>query len=245
MAGLERTPALPEATAVGALTARSGSCPLPIVRLFATLCGPIPVEVETGQILRRSLLPPLHPEPGEFSHGLQGTDPSHDTPDTGVRSATVDQRAEAIHRGMARLLPDSEPRSVDPSKIAFVSLAAVANRAKPLQRTMPSWHIEVQCGAGGRLAHGPLANVRTSVGPTGAAQQLFRLARSPLNLCARPSLTRSNRRGTDPYARWWEGRCREASPYPDPAQIPVIAEGSRRQPVSPARSTSQMARETS
>jgi len=87
-------------------------------------------------------------------------------------------------------------------RVAFVSLAAVANRAKPLQRTMPSWHIEVQCGGGGRLAHGPLANVRTPVGPTGAAQQLFRLARSSPNLCARPSLTRSNRRGTDPYARW-------------------------------------------
>src|SRR5271157_3474496 len=81
-------------------------------------------------------------------------------------------------------------------------LAAVANRAKPLQRTMPSRHIEVQCGGGGRLAHGPLANVRTPVGPTGAAQPLFRLARSSPNLCARPSLTRSNRRGTDPYARW-------------------------------------------
>ncbi len=95
-----------------------------------------------------------------------------------------------------------EPRSVDPSKIAFVSLAAVANQAKPLQRTTPSRHIEVQCGGGGRLAHGPLANVRTPVGPTGAAQPLFRLARSSPNLCARPSLTRSNRRGTDPYARW-------------------------------------------
>ena len=59
-----------------------------------------------------------------------------------------------------------------------------------------------QCGGGGRLAHGPLANVRTPVGPTGAAQQLFRLARSSPNLCTRPSLTRSNRRGTDPYARW-------------------------------------------
>ena len=127
---------------------------------------------------------------------------------TGARGASR-QRAEAIHRRMARLLrllPDSasphEPRSVDPSKIAFVSLAAVANRARPLQRTMPSWHIEVQCGGGGRLAHGPLANVRTPVGPTGAAQQLFRFARSSPNLSARPSLTRSNRRGTDPYARW-------------------------------------------
>ena len=29
-------------------------------------------------------------------------------------------------------------------------------------------------------------------------------SRSVPNLCARPSLTRSNRRGTDPYARWCE-----------------------------------------
>src|SRR5208283_3524663 len=166
------------------------------------------------------------------SRQIQGADPRHDTPDTGVRSATVDQRAEAIHRGMARLLrllPDSasphEPRSVDPSKIAFVSLAAVAKRAKPLQRTTPSRHIEVQCGGGGRLAHGPLANVRTPVGPTGAAQQLFRLARSPPNLCARPSLTRSNRRGTDPYARWCgRGGAARHSPIPIPWRNPPVHE---------------------
>src|ERR1700722_20302668 len=47
-----------------------------------------------------------------------------------------------------------------------------------------------------------LAHVRTSGGPTSPTQGLFRVARSSPNLCARPSLTRSNRRGTDPYARW-------------------------------------------
>src|SRR5208337_4536371 len=62
-------------------------------------------------------------------------------------------------------------RSVDPSKIAFVSLAPVANQAKPLRGVTPSRHIEVQCGGGGRL--GPLANVRTPVGPTGAAHRYF------------------------------------------------------------------------
>ena len=36
---------------------------------------------------------------------------------------------------------------------------------EPLRRTMPSRHIEVQCGGGCRLAHGHLANVRTPVGP--------------------------------------------------------------------------------
>ena len=35
---------------------------------------------------------------------IQGADPRHHTSDTGVQSATVDQRAEAIHRRMARLL---------------------------------------------------------------------------------------------------------------------------------------------
>ena len=154
---------------------------------------------------------------------FKGRDPRHDTPDTGVQSATVDQRAEAIHHGMARLLrllPDSasphEPRSVDPSKIAFVSLAAMANRAKPLQRTMPSRHIEVQCGGGGRLAHGPLANVRTPVGPTSRCATAIS-TRSVFPESARPPKLNSvepPRYG--PVCQVvWEGRRREASPYPD------------------------------
>ncbi len=84
---------------------------------------------------------------GSGDLGLPGWPP-------GVQSATVDQRAEAIHRGMARLLrllPDSasphEPRSVDPSKIAFVSLAAVANRSKPLRGVTPSRRSKV-CRSG-------------------------------------------------------------------------------------------------
>jgi hypothetical protein len=68
-----------------------------------------------------------------------------------------------------------EPRSVDTPKIAFVSLAAVANRAKPLQRTAPTWRIAVQCGGGGWFADGILAHVGTPVSPTGAAQRLFRV----------------------------------------------------------------------
>jgi hypothetical protein len=53
-----------------------------------------------------------------------------------------------------------------------------------------------------RLADRVLAHVRTSGGPTGPAQPVFRRPRSspPLSFCS--SLTRSNRRGTDPYARW-------------------------------------------
>ena len=44
----------------------------------------------------------------------------------------------------------------------------------------------------------------------------FELARSSPTLCARPSLTRSNRRGTGPVCPVvWEGWRRETPPYPD------------------------------
>ncbi len=141
----------------------------------------------------------------------------------GVQSATVDQRAEALHRRMARLLrllPNSasphEPRSVDPSKIAFVSLAAMANQAKPLRGVTPSRRSKVP-GSGRRwFTNRAMAHVRTPGGPTSPTQRLFRDARSSPNLCARPSLTRSNRRGTGPVCPVvWEGWRREASPYPD------------------------------
>src|ERR1700720_768287 len=127
----------------------------------------------------------------------------------GHQPTAADRRPDAIPHGMARLLrllPDPtcahEPRSVDPPKITLVSVAAVAERAQPLQRTAPAWRTEVQCSGRRRFADGVLAHVRTPGGPTGPAQPLLRLTRSPPTLCLCPSLTQSNRRGTDPYARW-------------------------------------------
>ena len=43
-------------------------------------------------------------------------------------------------------------------------------RAQPLQRTAPSWRIEVQGGGRRRFTDGILANVRTPGGPSGPAQ---------------------------------------------------------------------------
>ena len=131
---------------------------------------------------------------------------------------------------LLRLLPDSasphEPRSVDPSKIAFVSLAAMANQAKPLRGVTPSRRSKVCRSGRSWFTNWALAHVRTSGGPTSPTQRLFRVARSSPNLCARPSLTRSNRRCTDPYARWC-GRGGVARRPP----IPI----SRRQPDIPDR----------
>src|SRR6516225_5748930 len=122
---------------------------------------------------------------------------------------------------LLRLLPDPacahEPGGVDSPKITLVSLAAVAERAQPLQRTAPSWRTEVQCGRR-RFADRFLAHVRTSGGPTGPAQPLLRLTRSSPTPCLCSSLTQSNRRGTRPVCPVvWEGWHREVSPYPDQA----------------------------
>src|SRR5262245_38685892 len=108
---------------------------------------------------------------------------------------------------LLRLLSDPacayKPGSVDPSKITLVSLAAVAERAQSLQRTAPSWRAKVQCSGRRRFTDGVLAHVRTPGGSTSPAQPLFPLTRSAPTPRLRPSLTQSNRRGTDPYARWW------------------------------------------
>src|SRR6516162_5595822 len=121
---------------------------------------------------------------------------------------------------LLRLLPDPacahQPGSVDSPKTTLVSLAAVAERAQPLQRTAPSRRTEVQCSGRRRFTDGDLAHVRTPGGPTGPAQPLFRLTRSPPTPCLCPSLTPSNRRGTRPVCPVvWEGWHREVSPYPD------------------------------
>ena len=113
-----------------------------------------------------------------------------------------------------------EPRSVDPSKIAFVSLAAMANQAKPLRGVTPSRRSKVCRSGRSWFTNRALAHVRTSGGPTSPTQRQFRVARSSPNLCARPSLTRSNRRWYGPVCPVvWEGWRREASPYPDLGRV--------------------------
>ena len=54
-----------------------------------------------------------------------------------------------------------------------------------------------------RWLFGILAHVRTPGRPASPAQPLFPLTRFAPTPCLCPSLTQSNRRGTDPYARWW------------------------------------------
>ena len=75
----------------------------------------------------------------------------------------------------------------------------------------------------GEVARGDEVIQVGSVGPTGAAQQLFRFARSSPTPCARPSLTRSNRRSTDPYARWCgRGGAARHPPIPIVTSTPAV-----------------------
>jgi MFS family permease len=85
---------------------------------------------------------------------------------------------------------------VDPPKITLVSLAAVAERAQPLQRTAPSRRTEVQCSGRCRFTDGVLAHVRTPGGPASTAQPLFRLTRSTPTLCLRLSIRVTYRGGS-------------------------------------------------
>src|SRR5437762_3344800 len=140
---------------------------------------------------------------------VQGADPGQDPPDTGDQPDTIGRRSHAIPSRMARilwLLPDPkgayQPGGMDPPKATFVSLAAMAKRPQPFQGTAAPWRAEVPRGGCRWLADRVLAHVRTSGGPTGPAQPVFRRPRYSPTLCCCSSLTRSNRRGTDPYARW-------------------------------------------
>ena len=123
--------------------------------------------------------------------------------------AASDRGSRAIPSRVARilwLLPDPTsahpPGGMDPPKAKSVPLAAMAKRPQPLQRTTTAWPAKVPRGGCCRLADRFLAHVRTSGRPTGSAQPVFRRSRSSSPLRSCPRLTRSNRRGTDPYARW-------------------------------------------
>ena len=165
----------------------------------------------------------------------QGADPGQDPPDTGDQLDAVDRRPHAIPHRMARILwllldPTGarQPGCMDPPKATFVSLAAMAKRPQPLPRTATARRAEVPGGGCRRFADRVLAHVRTSGGPTGPAQPVFRRPRSspPLRPCS--GLTRSNRRGTDPYARWWgRGGVARRPPIPIPAPFRPLAEIAR------------------
>ena len=75
-------------------------------------------------------------------------------------------------------------------------------RSQALHGTAPPWRPPLPRRSRRRVTDGLLAHGGTRGGPTGPTQQTLRLARSPPPLSARQGLIRSNRRGTDPYARW-------------------------------------------
>src|SRR5262245_46404617 len=97
---------------------------------------------------------------------------------------------------LLRLLPDPtgayELGGVDSPKITFVSLAAMGERAQPLQGTAPSWRTKAPGRGRRRFADGILAHVRTPGGSIGPAQPPLRVARSSPTLRLYPSLIRSN-----------------------------------------------------
>ena len=98
---------------------------------------------------------------------------------------------------------DSGPRRLDP-------VVSAADRFWPRRSRHASgaWF----CAPHKSRSVDPLANVRTPVGPTGAAQQLFRSV-SPNLRPPKPNSVEPPRYGSVCQVVW-EGPCREASPIP-------------------------------
>ncbi|MEI9425407.1 hypothetical protein O7A70_30060 [Mesorhizobium sp. Cs1299R1N1] len=91
------------------------------------------------------------------------------------------------------------------------------NRFKELRRRgVPKFSAAPAAG----FTDGFLTHVRTPGGPTGLAQPILRVTRSPPSLCLCTSMTGRTAVVRDPYARWCgRGRHREVSPYPDQSQF--------------------------
>src|ERR1700738_5642217 len=111
-------------------------------------------------------------------------------PDARDQFAADDRRPHAIPHRMARvlrLLPDParahEPGSLDSPEIAFVSLAAMAERAQPIHGASPPRHREVRRIGRSRFTAGTLAHVWTPGGSTRSTKSGVRLSWSPESSC--------------------------------------------------------------
>ena len=159
--------------------------------------------------------------PGE----VQGANPRTDASNARCQSTAAHRALGAIPGRMARLLrflPDAhraaESGRLDSSPIAHVYLATVEERADSVCATAPPGYVPLPRGRRCRGRVRALAHGSPCGSATGSVQCILRLDR-PSSLGGTANrLTRSNRSGTDPYARWC-GRG-EAARLPP---IPIIA----------------------
>lgn len=139
------------------------------------------------------------------------------------RTAAIPHRVAQLLRLLANPDRAQTPRSVDTPKAAYVSLAAMEDRAKSLQGAAPRRRSKVPgCGCGG-FADRVLAHVQERVGPDGTAQPCLRCSRAAPPLCCPLKLNPAEPPRYGPVCQVvWEGRRREASPYPDQLGISTI-----------------------
>ena len=109
-----------------------------------------------------------------------------------------------------------QPRRVDSSPTTHVSLATVEERAESLQGTAPTEVSQVPRGGRCRFTDWVLAHVRPCGGAKGTAQPRLRLDRPSSTLCCPLKLNPIEPPWYGPVCPVvWEGRSREAPPYPD------------------------------
>src|SRR5512142_320239 len=143
--------------------------------------------------------------PGE----VQGADPGIDASDARGQSTAAHRAVGAILGRLARLLrllPDAHRAArtglMDSSPITHVYLATVEERAASVRAIAPPGSVPLPRGRRGRGRVWVLAHGSPCDSTAGLVQRVLRLDRPSSIGGIANRLTRSNRRGTDPYARW-------------------------------------------
>src|SRR5512132_966730 len=143
--------------------------------------------------------------PGE----VQGADPGIDASDARGQSTAAHRAVGAILGRLARLLrllPDAHRAArtglMGSSPITHVYLATVEERAASVRAIAPPGSVPLPRGRRGRGRVWVLAHGSPCDSTAGLVQRFLRLDRPSSIGGIANRLTRSNRRGTDPYARW-------------------------------------------
>ena len=139
----------------------------------------------------------------EGTRSIQDASPGTHLSDTWRQCRSVDQVIGSVSDRLARLLwllPNStsalDSGRVDSPETTYVYLAAVEERAEPLQGTAPTRRAQAPRSGRRGFPDRVLADVRAPGGSPSTAKSLFRLDRPSPSSRVFQRLTRSNRRGT-------------------------------------------------
>ena len=153
---------------------------------------------------------------------VPGASTRADEQDTRDQYRADDRFVEAVSARPAELLwlqpgpvGASQPGCADPPETPHGDLAAVGERVDSIRQLTAIGCAPHASGCSRRLPDWLVGDVATCGRSASTAQCLFRLARPSQSVGISERLTRPNRRGTDPYARWCDRESSRGPTYVD------------------------------